>query len=171
MKSPATMVGELESRPKFSAGAERVRSQPWSSNRPLGRLNRLLRRTDKRSTYTSTCAELAHARIGGWLRSAKCSPSPGDALAGKLLALAPAPTSAVVARLPMPRTFAEPDFAFRGVDLKVHHRRRSVDRPRVNPANLLLVALSRRDGRPTMLRILAGARSGNILFNANQPKH
>ena len=150
MHSPATMVGELTSGPKFSAGAERVRFQPWSANRPLGRLNRLLRRTDRRSTYKSTCAESnAHARIGGWLRSAMSRPSPGDALAGKLLALDPAHPSTVVVRH-CPRTFACPDFAFRVVDLKVHLRRKSVERRRVNPASLLLVALRRRDGRRTI---------------------
>src|SRR5262245_18465888 len=156
------MVGELTSEPEFSAGAERVRSQPWSSNRPLGRLNRLLRRTDKRSTYKSTCAESnAHARIGGWLRSAKSSPSPGDALAGKPLALESAHASTVVVRPPLPRTFACPDFAFRVVDLKVHLRRRSVDRRRVGPAKLAFSRSSRRDGRRTMLRILAGAQIGH----------
>ena len=159
---------QLASEPKFSAGAERVRSQPWSGNRPLGRWNRLLRRTDK-GTHKSSCAEVLYSRTDRRLAFVKPKPPPGDALPENcwpqlaqpltiVEGTSPQPRSANIctpAALSTPRTFARPDFAFRVVPLKARAGPGFVNPAPVQPVQLAPSRSSRRDGRRSMLRILA----------------
>ena len=143
------MVAALASEPKFSAGAERVRFQPWSDNRPLGRWNRLLRRTDK-GTHKSSCAEVPSSRTDRRLAFVKPKPPPGDALPESRR-----PNYANAK--PPPQPFARPDFAFRVVELKARTGPRFVQPAPAQPVQIASSRSSRRDGRQSMLRILARA--------------